>query len=173
MALMPTRPTPVQDLNWAPSEARELSGHVVYIWEEMLTNLRGLPVARAESADEVAAKVTREIPREPLSSDELVDYLRNLALDWSMYPGHPGFMAYITGAGTVPGAAADFLAAAMNQNLGGWRLSPAATTIELDMMQKRRPPVLSGRRFWGHSYLRRRHGNVHRTQGSATREGRL
>lgn len=32
------------------------------------------------------------------------------------YTGHPGFMAYITGAGTVPGAAADLLATALNQN---------------------------------------------------------
>jgi glutamate/tyrosine decarboxylase-like PLP-dependent enzyme len=39
-------------------------------------------------------------------------------------------MAYITGAGTVPGAAADLLAAALNQNVGGWMLSPGATEIE-------------------------------------------
>jgi glutamate/tyrosine decarboxylase-like PLP-dependent enzyme len=42
-------------------------------------------------------------------------------------------MAYISGAGTVPGAAADLLAAALNQNVGGWRLSPAATEIELHL----------------------------------------
>ncbi len=40
-------------------------------------------------------------------------------------------MAYISGAGTIPGAAADLLVAALNQNLGGWRLSPGATEIEL------------------------------------------
>jgi glutamate/tyrosine decarboxylase-like PLP-dependent enzyme len=40
-------------------------------------------------------------------------------------------MAYVSGAGTVPGAAADLLAAGLNGNLGGWRLAPAATEIEL------------------------------------------
>lgn len=47
-----------------------------------------------------------------------------------MYPGHPRFMAYITGAGTVPGGPADLLAAAVNMNLGAWRLSPSATEVE-------------------------------------------
>jgi glutamate/tyrosine decarboxylase-like PLP-dependent enzyme len=42
-------------------------------------------------------------------------------------------MAYISGAGTIPGAVADLLAAGLNQNVGGWRLSPAATEIELEL----------------------------------------
>ncbi|NIP80884.1 MAG: aspartate aminotransferase family protein, partial [Gemmatimonadetes bacterium] len=66
------------------------------------------------------------VPRE-----ELLDYLRALTFGNATYTGHPGFMAYISGAGTIPGAAADLLVAALNQNLGGWRLSPGATEIEL------------------------------------------
>ena len=65
--------------------------------------------------------------------DELIASLRTLAFEHATYTGHPGFMAYITGAGTVPGAAADLLAAALNQNVGGWRLSPGATEIELHL----------------------------------------
>jgi aromatic-L-amino-acid decarboxylase len=42
-------------------------------------------------------------------------------------------MAYVSGAGTVPGVAGDLIAAALNQNVGGWRLSPAATEIELQL----------------------------------------
>jgi aromatic-L-amino-acid decarboxylase len=40
-------------------------------------------------------------------------------------------MGYITGAGTVPGAAADLLASAVNQNVGGYCVSPGATEIEV------------------------------------------
>ena len=65
--------------------------------------------------------------------DDLVASLRTLAFDHSTYTGHPGFMAYITGAGTVPGAAADLLAAALNQNVGAWRLAPGATEIEMHL----------------------------------------
>ncbi|MCP3860906.1 MAG: aspartate aminotransferase family protein, partial [Phycisphaeraceae bacterium] len=67
--------------------------------------------------------------------DDLVDHLRRVVFQESMYPGHPGFVAYISGAGTVPGAAADLIAAGLNQNAGGWRLSPAAGEIELHLMR--------------------------------------
>ncbi len=66
----------------------------------------------------------------PMPIDDVVAHLRQIVFDESMYPGHPGFVAYISGAGTVPGAAADLLAAGLNQNSGGWRLSPAATEVE-------------------------------------------
>ena len=65
-----------------------------------------------------------------MPDDALFEHLRSLTFDWAAYCGHPRFMAYITGAGTVPGAAADLLAAGLNMNLGGWRLSPGASEIE-------------------------------------------
>ncbi len=54
-------------------------------------------------------------------------------LDYSLKSGHPAHLAYVTGSGTVPGAAADLLAAGLNPNVGGWLLSPAATEIELQL----------------------------------------
>jgi glutamate/tyrosine decarboxylase-like PLP-dependent enzyme len=68
-----------------------------------------------------------------MADDELFAYLRELVFDWGTFPGHPRFMGYITGAGTVPGVAADLLAAGLNMNVGGWRLSPWATEIELQL----------------------------------------
>jgi aromatic-L-amino-acid decarboxylase len=100
------------------------------LWIELLERLRELPIRRRETRDQVREAVLRPVPDEPLAMDELVQYLREILFEHSMYPGHPGFMAYISGAGTVPGAAADLLAAALNQNVGGWRLAPAATEIE-------------------------------------------
>ncbi len=40
---------------------------------------------------------------EPMPIDDVVAHLRQIVFDESMYPGHPGFVAYISGAGTVPG----------------------------------------------------------------------
>lgn len=129
----PEAPRPVTDLAWGADQARDLGGEVVALWGELLDRLASLPVGGRASAAEVRAAVTRPVPDEPLSTNELVETLRTIALQHSTYTGHPGFMAYITGAGTVPGAAADLLAAALNQNVGGWRLSPAATEIELHL----------------------------------------
>jgi len=80
---------------------------------------------------DVRRGILRPIPEDPVPLDELTAHLNDLVVNYSMYPGHPGFMAYISGAGTVPSAPADLLAAGVNQNVGGWRLSPAATEIEL------------------------------------------
>jgi glutamate/tyrosine decarboxylase-like PLP-dependent enzyme len=108
---------------------------VVDLWTELLERLPTLPVAGRRTAAEVSAAVTRPIPAEPLPFGELVETLRTLVFEHATLTGHPGFMAYITGAGTVPGAAADLVAAAINQNVGGWRLSPGATEIELALVR--------------------------------------
>lgn len=130
------RPSPERALDWAPSDARYFGEQALDIWTELLERLHSdLPVARHRSAAEVSAAVAREIPLEPMPIDDLVAHLRQIVFDESMYPGHPGFLAYLTGAGTVPGAAADLIAAGLNQNSGAWRLSPAATEIEQHLMK--------------------------------------
>jgi aromatic-L-amino-acid decarboxylase len=128
-------PDPVPDLAWDPDRARRFADHAVDLWTELLKRLPSLPVSGSWNSDQVAAGVARPIPEEPLAEDELFDYLRSLVFDWSMYPGHPRFMAYVSGAGTVPGAPADLLAAGLNMNLGGWRLSPSGTEIELALIR--------------------------------------
>ena len=110
--------------------------------------------------------VALPIPDTPMADDELLAHLRSVTFDWATYCGHPRFMAYITGAGTVPGAAADLLASGLNMNLGGWRLSPAATEIELALI-----------RWFGERFglpragrdprVGRRDGEVRRAEGGA------
>jgi glutamate/tyrosine decarboxylase-like PLP-dependent enzyme len=134
-AIHPSPPAPVTDLAWDAGRARALGGEMLDLWGELLERMPALPVGGRATAAEVRAAVTREIPMEPLSSDELMAALRTLVFEHATYTGHPGFMAYISGSGTIPGAAADLLAAAMNQNVGGWRLSPGATEIELHLVR--------------------------------------
>lgn len=125
------RPAPVPDLDWDPARARAFTDRTADIYQELLERLRDLPVSGRWTADEVRAGVAIDIPDQPLSDDVLFDYLHRVIFDWSSYLGHPRFYAYITGAGTVPGAAADLLAAGINMNNGGWQLSGSATEIEL------------------------------------------
>jgi aromatic-L-amino-acid/L-tryptophan decarboxylase len=128
-------PEPVPDLDWSADRAREFGASVVDIWGELLERLRELPVGRRHTADEVRVALALPVPDEPLPTAALLAHLRTLVFEHATYTGHPGFMAYISGTGTVPGAAADLLAAALNQNVGGWRLSPGATEVELHLMR--------------------------------------
>lgn len=126
-------PPPMTDLAWSAERARAFGGQVVELWGDLLERLDAMPVGGRTAAAEVRAALARPVPDEPLPEGELLGMMRELAFDHSTYTGHPGFMAYITGAGTVPGAAADLLASALNQNVGAWRLSPGATEIELHL----------------------------------------
>lgn len=125
-----SRPKPVPQLNWEPKRVRLLGEEAVALWEEFLTRLVDLPVDRGLDQERVAQGVLVGIPEEGLADKVLLKHVRKVIFDYSMYPGHPGFMGYISGAGTIPGAVADFIAAMINQNVGGWRLGPAANEIE-------------------------------------------
>lgn len=100
------------------------------LWVELLARLPELPVGADFEAPAVREGLELGIPEDGLSNAELVERLRPLVLEQSIFPGHPAFMAYITGAGTVPGAAADLIASGLNPNLGGFRLSPGANQVE-------------------------------------------
>jgi aromatic-L-amino-acid/L-tryptophan decarboxylase len=130
---MVERPAPVRDLDWDPKRARGFTDRTAELYEELLERLRDLPVSRGWGVEEVRRAVVMPVPDDPMAEDELFEYLRKVTFDYSGYLGHPRFYAYISGAGTVPGAAADLLAAGLNANVGGWRLAPAATEIELGL----------------------------------------
>jgi glutamate/tyrosine decarboxylase-like PLP-dependent enzyme len=123
----------VDDLDWSAEHARAFADDVLSLWTEWLERLPTLPVSSAAGAAQVRAAVTRDVPDAPLATEELIDALRTIAFDHTTRVGHPGFMGYISGPGTIPGAVADLLAAGLNQNVGGWRLAPAATEIELHL----------------------------------------
>jgi aromatic-L-amino-acid/L-tryptophan decarboxylase len=130
---MPRPPDPVTDLAWSAADAHDLATRVVDLWTELLERLPELAVNRELTPATVAPAVALPVPEEPMPVDDLVAHLRELTFEQSLHVGHPAFFAYIVGAGTVPGAAAELLAAGLNPNLGGYRLSPGAAEIELHL----------------------------------------
>jgi aromatic-L-amino-acid/L-tryptophan decarboxylase len=128
---MPERPAPVTDLAWSADQARDFGGQVLALWTELLERMPELPVNRELVPSEVAPAVALPVPEQPMPVADLLAHLRELTFGQSLLPGHPAFFAYISGAGTVPGAAAELLAAGINPNVGGYRLAPGASEIEL------------------------------------------
>src|ERR687891_2813299 len=124
------RPEPLADLDWSSERARAFGQTAFDLWVEYLQKLPDLPVAHPYTPGEIRAAASRAVPDLPAGDDELFAHLRELTLERGIQTGHGGFMAYITGAGTVPGGPAALLAAGVNQNLGGWPLGPAATELE-------------------------------------------
>jgi glutamate/tyrosine decarboxylase-like PLP-dependent enzyme len=130
---MSMRPEPVTDLAWDAGRARDLGGEVLGLWTELIERLPSLPVTRDFRPEAVADAVALPVPEDPMGTSELVAHLRELTFGQSLFLGHPAFFGYICGAGTVPGAAAEMLAAGLNSCVGGYRLGPGATEIELHL----------------------------------------
>ncbi len=97
-----------------------------------LSSLPGRPVTASESPSEVQAALdaAAPLPREGSDPAALLEDAARLLFDHSLFNGHPRFFGYITSSPAPIGMLADLLAAAVNANVGAWRLSPMASEIE-------------------------------------------
>jgi aromatic-L-amino-acid/L-tryptophan decarboxylase len=114
------------------SAFRTLGHQLVDRVAELLETLPQRPVTRNESPSAVrdALDVTGPLPEEGTDAGPLLDRAARLLFDHSLFNGHPRFFGYITAAPAPIGILGDFLASAVNSNVGGWMLAPAATEIE-------------------------------------------
>ncbi|WP_199121604.1 hypothetical protein, partial [Pedobacter sp. ASV28] len=115
-------PAPFQELNWDIKKTQSLGNCIFDTWIEYLTALPHLAVLNLSSTTEVKESLTFDIPEKGLAEEELVEYSKKLFFNHATHIGHPGFLTYIMVAETLPGVIADFIALAMNQNVGGWNL---------------------------------------------------
>ena len=70
------------------------------------------------------------MPEEGDDPAAILDLAARVIADHSLFNGHPRFFGYITSSPAPIGMLGDLLAAALNPNVGGWLLSPAASEIE-------------------------------------------
>src|SRR5881628_2345244 len=90
------------------------------------------PVTHNESPSAVrdALDLTGPLPESGMDPGPLLERTARLLFEHSLFNGHPRFFGYITAPPAPIGIFGDFLAAAVNPNVGAWTLSPAATEIE-------------------------------------------
>src|SRR5215475_7235678 len=90
------------------------------------------PVTRDESPSVVrdALNLTGPLPESGMDPGLLLEETADRLFAHSLFNGHPRFFGYITAPPAPIGILGDFLAAAVNPNVGAWTLSPAATEVE-------------------------------------------
>src|SRR3954471_1971329 len=111
---------------------REIGHRLVDHIGDFLEALPDGPVTRAESPESVRSLLDAGpgIPESGADANELVSNTADLLFAHSLFNGHPRFFGYITSSAAPIGMLADFLAAAVNSNVGAWKLAPLATEIE-------------------------------------------
>ena len=114
------------------AEFRDAGHGLVDRIADWLETLPHGPVTRDESPADVrrAVRADRELPESGTDARQLLGEAAELLFRHSLFNGHPRFFGYITSSPAPIGALADLLASAVNQNVGAWRLAPAATEIE-------------------------------------------
>jgi glutamate/tyrosine decarboxylase-like PLP-dependent enzyme len=116
-----------------PSEQFRRLGHrlvddIADLLDSLPTRAITTGLTPAESRKLVGS--TNPLPQQGSDPETLLSRATYLLMKDSLYNGHPRFLGYITAAPAPIGMLADLLAAAVNPNVGGWKLSPVATEIE-------------------------------------------
>lgn len=111
---------------------RALGHRLVDQLAELLDAVPRGPVTRDESASAVrdALGLSGSLPESGTEPGPLLDVTARALFEHSLFNSHPRFFGYVTAPPAPIGILGDFLAAALNPNVGAWALSPAATEIE-------------------------------------------
>jgi aromatic-L-amino-acid/L-tryptophan decarboxylase len=126
---LPDRDSP---LHISPERFRQIGHQLVDQIAALLESIPDRPVTRDESPAAVrdALGLNGPLPQDGEDPAVLLDGLARTIADHSLFNGHPRFFGYITSSPAPIGMLGDLLASALNPNVGGWLLGPAASEIE-------------------------------------------
>ena len=115
-----------------PDEFREIGHRLVDEIADRLAKLPDGPVMRDESPADLRRALGAEqtLPPAGAGAARLVSEATGLLFDHALFNAHPRFFGYITASPAPIGMFGDFLASALNQNVGASRLAPLATEVE-------------------------------------------
>lgn len=119
-------------IDMAPDEFRKIGYRMVDKIASLLGSMRDRPVVEHRTPEQIKeiVQADRALPEKGRDPGSLLDDLTDQLTAYSLYNGHPRFWGYITSSPAPIGMLGDFLASAVNANVGGWQLAPLATEIE-------------------------------------------
>ena len=111
---------------------RQMGHRLVDELADLLASVPARPVTkdRPPAAIREALRLNDALPEHGSDPETVLDGLARTLFDHSLFNAHPRFFGYITAAPAPIGVLGDFLASALNPNVGSWTLAPAATEIE-------------------------------------------
>src|SRR5207248_2921935 len=89
------------------------------------------PVVRSATPEELRQRLAMPPPENPVAFDEILEGLERDVLPFVARIAHPGYLAYIPGEGTWPGALGDLIASALNVDTCWWLGASGPSALEL------------------------------------------
>src|SRR5436305_1555304 len=102
--------------------------------DDYLRRVGELPVAARVAPGEIRARLPEAPPEQPEPFEALLRDLDDVIVPGLTHWNHPRFFAWFANTGSEPGVLAELLIAALNVNNMTWLASPAATELELTVM---------------------------------------
>ena len=136
--MMPSlAPDRASAVDLSPEQFRAIGHRLVDRLADFLAELPSRPLTSGETPNQVRAAldVSRGLPEGPADPATVVEQAAEQLLAHSLFNGHSRFLGYVTSSPAPVGAFGDFMAAVANPNVGAWKLSPAATEIELQTVR--------------------------------------
>lgn len=112
------------------NEFREAGHNLVDYIADYLQQVQNRPLFADVEPEFLYDLFDEPIPNQPISLKEIQDRLDKKLVPYCTHVNHGGYMGLITPSPNPAGILGDFLAAALNQNLGAYSISPSATAIE-------------------------------------------
>ena len=113
-----------------PKEFRDCGHRVVELlggYLEGIAEKRVFPDAEPRTVNQLFSEA---LPQEPSALASVLGEIENKLLPYCTNVGHPGYMGLITPSPSPAGAIADFIASAINQNVGAYSIGPSAVAME-------------------------------------------
>ena len=119
-------------LAMGPAAFKALGHQLVDQLADLMAAVPAGPVTRDQSPASVRAALglTGPLPEHGVEPAELLAQTARQLFECSLFNQHPRFFGYITAPPAPIGILGDFMASALNANVGSWTLAPAATEIE-------------------------------------------
>nr|MBC8279980.1 aspartate aminotransferase family protein [Chloroflexota bacterium] len=125
---------PAIGADWDEKTWREVGNRVLELAIGSSTNWDQRKPAPT-GAEDILSMFSETLPEEPMGIDQLINLVEEEVIPGAAFNGHPSWFAYITGAPLPISVIGDLLESALNRSVALWRLSPAATAIELQAIE--------------------------------------
>ncbi len=112
---------------------RELGYRTVDMLVDRITGAPG-PVVRSASPGELRERLSGGPPEAPVPYDRILEQLERDVLPFVARISHPGYLAFIPGEGTWPGALGDLIASALNLDTCWWLGASGPSALELTVL---------------------------------------